>query len=124
MKTGAKNALRLVNYLQIEYPLKCRCKSKKPCALRRRHRTKSHYAPFSESCGVLQNQFKAENSVNINTATVEELEKLPNIGAKLAQQIVEHREKYGRFRRAEHLILVQGISDKRFRQMQDLVKVE
>jgi competence ComEA-like helix-hairpin-helix protein len=72
----------------------------------------------------LENQVKAENAVNINTATAEELEKLPNIGAKLAQNIVEYREKYGRFRRAEHLILVQGISDKRFREMQNLIKVE
>ncbi len=66
----------------------------------------------------------AENAVNINTASVAELEKLPNVGAKLAQRIIEHREKYGKFRRAEHLILVQGISDRRFRQMQNLIKTE
>ena len=66
----------------------------------------------------------AENALNINTASAEELEKLPNIGAKLAQRIVEYREKYGNFRRPEHLILVQGISDKRFRQMQNLIKTE
>jgi comEA protein len=71
-----------------------------------------------------ENTFKAENAVNINTASLEELEKLPNIGAKLAQNIIEYREKYGKFRRAEHLILVQGISDKRFREMQNLIKVE
>jgi|SRR5687767_8555624 len=66
----------------------------------------------------------AENAVNINTAPVEELEKLPNIGAKLAQKIVEHREKYGRFRKPEHLILVAGVSDRRFRQLQNLIKTE
>lgn len=66
----------------------------------------------------------AETAVNINTASVEELEKLPNVGAKLARRIVEHRVKYGKFRRAEHLILVQGISDRRFRQMQNLIKTE
>ncbi len=66
----------------------------------------------------------AENAVNINTASVEELEKLPNVGAKLAQKIVEHREKYGNFRKPEHLILVAGISDKRFRQLQNLVRTE
>lgn len=48
----------------------------------------------------------AENAVNINTASVEELENLPNVGAKLAQKIVEHRERYGNFRQPEHLILV------------------
>jgi competence ComEA-like helix-hairpin-helix protein len=71
-----------------------------------------------------ENTVKVENAININTASLEELEKLPNVGAKLAQNIVEYREKYGKFRRAEHLILVQGISDKRFREMQNLIKVE
>jgi len=66
----------------------------------------------------------AENAVNINTASIEELEKLPNVGAQLAQRIVEHREKYGSFRKPEHLILVHGISDKRFRQLRNLVKTE
>jgi len=73
----------------------------------------------------VENKVEAsENAVNINTASVAELEKLPNVGAKLAQRIVEHREKYGNFRRVEHLILVQGISDRRFRQLQNLVKTE
>lgn len=67
---------------------------------------------------------RAENAVNINTATVQELEKLPNVGTKLAERILEHREKYGNFRKPEHLILVQGISDKRFRQMRNLIKTE
>lgn len=66
----------------------------------------------------------AENAVNINTASAAELEKLPNVGAKLAQKIVEHREKYGSFRKSEHLILVAGISDRRFRQLQNLIKTE
>lgn len=66
----------------------------------------------------------AQNAVNINNASVAELEKLPNIGVGLAQNIVTHREKYGQFRKPEHLILVKGISDKRFRQLQNLVKTE
>ena len=65
-----------------------------------------------------------DTRVNINTASVEELEKLPDVGAKLAERIVEHRETYGKFRKPEHLILVQGISDKRFRQIQNLIKTE
>ncbi len=72
-----------------------------------------------------ENQFKvAENAVNINAASAEELNKLPNIGEKLAQRIVEHRENYGKFRRSEHLLLVPGISDKRFRQLRSLIKTE
>src|SRR2546423_1270520 len=61
---------------------------------------------------------------NINTASVKELENLPGIGKGLAERIVEHREKYGPFRRPEHLIMVRGISDKRFRALRALITVE
>ena len=66
----------------------------------------------------------ASKQININTAPAKELEKLPGIGPALAQRIVEHREKYGPFRRAEHLIIIRGISDKRFRALRDLITVE
>lgn len=66
----------------------------------------------------------AENAVNINLATIEELEKLPKIGKGIAKRIVEHREKYGKFKKPEHLILVRGMSDKKFRELQTLIKVE
>lgn len=62
--------------------------------------------------------------ININTAPAKELEALPGIGRGLAARIVEHREKYGSFRRTEHLIIVRGISDARFRALRDLVSVE
>jgi len=62
--------------------------------------------------------------ININTASEKELEELPGIGRGLAERIVEHREKYGPFRRPEHLIMVRGISDKRFRALRDSITVE
>jgi competence protein ComEA len=62
--------------------------------------------------------------VSLNTASREELEKLPGIGPALAARIVEHRERYGRFRRAEHLLLVRGISERRFLQLRPYVTVE
>lgn len=64
------------------------------------------------------------SAVNINTASASELEKLPRVGKETAQRIIEHREKYGAFRRAESLILVRGMSDKKFREIKSLVKVE
>ncbi len=73
----------------------------------------------------IQNQVQvAENAVNINTASAQALEKLPYIGAKTAQNIVEFREKYGKFRKPEHLLLVPRISDKRFREIRNLIKTE
>lgn len=62
--------------------------------------------------------------VNINEASREELERLPGVGPALAARIVEHRERYGRFRRAEHLLLVRGVSERRFRQLRPYVTPE
>lgn len=73
----------------------------------------------------VQNQVQTvENAVNLNTTTIEELEKLPRIGKGMAKKIIEFREKNGAFRRPENLILVRGMSDKKFRELQNLVKVE
>jgi competence protein ComEA len=65
-----------------------------------------------------------QKPININTAAANELETLPGIGKGLAERIIEHREKFGPFRRPEHLIIVRGISDRRFRALRDLVTVE
>jgi competence ComEA-like helix-hairpin-helix protein len=59
--------------------------------------------------------------VNINSAPRKDLESLPGIGPGLATRIIEHREKYGRFRRVEHLIMVRGLSDRRFRKLRSFV---
>jgi competence ComEA-like helix-hairpin-helix protein len=62
--------------------------------------------------------------ININRASPEELAKLPGIGDGLAARIVAHRARYGAFRRAEHLMMVRGISERRFARLRDLVTVE
>jgi competence protein ComEA len=63
-------------------------------------------------------------SINLNTASAAELERLPGVGPMLAERIITYRETNGRFRRAEHLMMVQGISDRKFRALQSLVRVE
>jgi competence protein ComEA len=72
----------------------------------------------------LQQERTSAPLININTASPDELEKLPGVGQALAARIVAHRQQYGRFRRAEHLIIVRGISDRRFRALRDLITVE
>jgi competence protein ComEA len=51
--------------------------------------------------------------IDINTASVEELDTLPGIGPKTAQAIVEHRETQGKFGSAEDLLQVRGIGPKK-----------
>jgi competence protein ComEA len=62
--------------------------------------------------------------ININSAKAIELEKLPGIGEALAARIVQHRDRFGPFRRPEHLLMVRGISDRKFRELRPLITVE
>jgi competence ComEA-like helix-hairpin-helix protein len=62
--------------------------------------------------------------ININTASPEELERLPGIGKGLAARIIAYRSQYGRFRRPEHLMMVRGISDRLYRAMRALITAE
>jgi competence protein ComEA len=62
--------------------------------------------------------------INLNTASREELKRLPGIGEGLAARIVEHRERHGAFRRVEHLIIVRGISERRFAELRAFVTVD
>lgn len=64
------------------------------------------------------------NAININTATVVELERLPGVGRKTAEAIVDHRERHGTFRRVEHLMLIHGVSEARFAGIRPLVRIE
>jgi competence protein ComEA len=52
--------------------------------------------------------------VDINTASVKELDALPGIGAKTAALIVEYRQKNGPFKKVEELMNVRGVGEKSF----------
>ena len=70
----------------------------------------------------LRNDSVREGTININTASEKDLQALPGIGETLAKRIVQFREANGSFRRPEHLLLVPGISEKRFREIKPLIR--
>ena len=62
-------------------------------------------------------------ALNLNTATVDQLETLPGIGQKTAERIIEYRTKSGGFKRIEDLMNVKGIGEKSFLKLKPLVTV-
>jgi competence protein ComEA len=62
-------------------------------------------------------------TVNLNTATVEQLETLPGIGKATAERILEYRQKNGAFKKIEDLMNVRGIGEKSFLRLKPLVTV-
>ena len=65
----------------------------------------------------------ASAPLNLNAATVAQLEALPGIGRATAERIVEYRQKSGGFKKAEDLMNVQGIGEKNFLKLKPLVTV-
>jgi competence protein ComEA len=62
--------------------------------------------------------------ININTATVAELDTLPKVGPSTAQKIIDYRTKNGPFKKIEDIKNVSGIADATFEGLKDLITVE
>lgn len=73
-------------------------------------------APPAEAPGVA-----SDGKVNLNTATVADLETLPRIGPALAERILAWRDAHGSFASVDDLRSVSGIGEKTFEQLKDLV---
>ncbi|MEW6189355.1 MAG: helix-hairpin-helix domain-containing protein [Actinomycetota bacterium] len=64
-----------------------------------------------------------DGPINLNTASVEQLDQLPRIGPVLAQRIIEYRQSNGGFKSIDDLQKVEGIGPKKFEQIKDRVTV-
>lgn len=61
--------------------------------------------------------------ININTATLEQLDLIPGIGPVLAQRILDYREEIGQFHHVEELLDVSGIGEKTLANMLQYITV-
>jgi len=61
--------------------------------------------------------------VNLNTASVDELDSLPGVGPATAQAILDYRRQHGKFRSVDQLLEVRGIGDAKLRQIRPRVRV-
>ena len=66
----------------------------------------------------------AADKLDLNQATVEELDTLPGVGPAIARRIVAFREKNGAFKRIEDLMNVRGIGEKTFLRLRDRIMVK
>jgi len=78
----------------------------------------------TSSSGVSENNEKDTLKVNINTATNEELQKLPGVGESIANRIVIYRKENGKFNTIEDLKNVSGIGDAKFNNIKSYVFVK
>ena len=65
----------------------------------------------------------AGGPINLNTATVAQLDTLPGVGPSLAAAIISERGRRGGFTSVDQLRSVRGIGDKRFADLKSLVSV-
>ncbi len=62
-------------------------------------------------------------TINLNSATVDQLQDLPGIGRATAERILEYRQKNGGFKKVEELMNVKGIGEKSFLKLKPLIVV-
>jgi competence protein ComEA len=79
-------------------------------------------APLT-STGRTSSRLAPGQKININTATAEELDRLPGIGPAKSKAIIEYRNQNGNFKTIEDIQKVKGIKAGEFSKLTDFIKV-
>lgn len=85
--------------------------------------TTSEVVSASEESLIAEEPEEPEYPLDINTATVDDLDELPKIGPVLAQRIIDYRTAYGEFQFVEELMNVEGIGEVIFERIKEFVEV-
>ena len=80
------------------------------------------FEPY-EQAEVSAAETMARQRIDINTASAAELETLPGIGPKLAEEIIDYRKAHGRFKSRKDLMQVKGIGEKTYEKLEDFIRV-
>lgn len=80
-------------------------------------------APVPPGPGPVGGSARPPGKVDLNSATPEQLDALPGVGPVTAQRVLEWRTRHGRFVRVEQLREIEGIGERRFGQLRELVTV-
>jgi len=81
-------------------------------------------APSSASSAAIAAPAGVSGVLNLNTASVEELTRLPGVGPSRAQAIVELRTKMNGFKSVEDIMRVRGIGRKTFRKLEPMLRLQ
>ena len=87
--------------------------------------TKESFTKESSATGSSSSKSeKITTKININTASVEELQTLKGIGPATAKSIILYREEYGAFSAIEEIMNVKRIGEKTFAKIKERITVE